>query len=92
MDIEIISQEPDYIRLKLIGESVTFGNILQEQLNEDKRVDGAGLLTPHPLKKEIIFQVYVNNGDSIQVFQENIEKLKNKMLDLKKQIEIISDK
>ena len=64
--------------LKISGEDHTLGNILQDMFLQDKRVKGAGFIVTHPLKKEVVMTVFLEEGerDPLLVVEEGIEKLK----------------
>ncbi|NIM46372.1 MAG: RNA polymerase [Nitrososphaeria archaeon] len=76
MELEVISAEKASIEYKIIGEDYTLGNVLQDILLRDERVEGAGIKVPHPLKKEVIMIVSLREGDPVEVVKENIGKLK----------------
>lgn len=88
MEVEILSQRDDKIKLRIKDEDYTLGNLLQKALLEDKRVEGAGFIAPHPLKKEIIMHIFLKKkGDPIQVIKESIERLKKDIGDIKEAIQ-----
>ncbi len=87
MKVEIVKVEKGRMRLKIEGETFTFGNILQKALLEDKRVLGAGFHQPHPFKKEIIFDVYFKDDvapdDYKAIVLESAEKMYKYITSLK---------
>jgi DNA-directed RNA polymerase subunit L len=88
VEVEIISQKDDRIKLRIKGEDYTLGNLLQKVLLEDEEVEGAGFLAPHPLKKEIIIQVFLKEkGDPIRVVKDGIERLKRDLNNIKETIQ-----
>ena len=88
MEIKILSKENDKMKIRIIGEGQTLGNILQKTLLEDERVEGAGVFIPHPLKKEMVLDVFLKTkGDPVQVVRENIERLKKDIDDIRKTIQ-----
>lgn len=88
MDVEIVYRGDKKIKLRIKGEDYTLGNLLQKALLEDERVEGAGFIIPHPLKKEIVMHVFMKNEDDdpIQVIKEGIERLKRDMENIKEAI------
>ncbi len=90
MEIETIKVEKGRIRLKIIGETFTFGNLLQKALIEDDRILGAGFHRPHPLKKEIIFDIYFKDDVDPQSYKEivieNVKKLHKYISELKEAV------
>ena len=89
MKIEIIESKEKYIKLRIEEEDHTLGNILQKALLEDDRILGAGFYIPHPLRKELIFEIFFNDSTSLdekkKIILEDIE-------DIKKYIERIKER
>ncbi len=76
MEVEVLSTEGGSMRFRVVGEGYTMGNLIQEMLLQDKRVKGAGFIVPHPLKKEIIVNVFLAEGNPHEVVKENAERFK----------------
>ncbi|HIQ13354.1 MAG TPA: hypothetical protein EYH44_03065 [Thermoprotei archaeon] len=87
MKVEILKVEKGRLRLKIEGETFTFGNILQKALLGDKRILGAGFHQPHPVRKEIIFDIYfkddVATDDYKKIVLESAENMIKYLNDLK---------
>ncbi len=79
MKVEIVKVEKGRMRLKIEGETFTFGNLLQKALLEDKRVLGAGFHQPHPFKKEIIFDVYFKDDVALDDYKAIVLESADKM-------------
>ncbi|WP_455364394.1 DNA-directed RNA polymerase subunit L [[Eubacterium] cellulosolvens] len=90
MKIKIIAEEGNELKIEIEGEGHTLGNLLQQELLEDKKVEIAGYDVPHPLINSAI--VYIRTlgrksprkslqealkrlQDKIDTFQENVEKI-----------------
>ncbi len=86
MEVEVLSLEDRSIRFKVVGEDYTMGNLIQEMLLKDKRVEGTGFVVPHPLKKEIVVNVFLAEGDPVDVIRENAERFKEYLGGLKRAI------
>jgi len=91
MKVEIVKVEKGRMRIRIEGETFTFGNILQKALLEDKRVLGAGFHQPHPFKKEIVFDVYFKDDVSPDEYKnivlESAEKMYKYISNLKSAFE-----
>ena len=81
MKVEILKIEKGRMRLKIEGETFTFGNILQKALLEDDRILGAGFHQPHPFKKEIIFDIYFKDDVAIENYKKIVLESTKKMYD-----------
>jgi DNA-directed RNA polymerase subunit L len=57
VDVEIIESNKKELRVKLIGESHTFCNVLRTLLNEDEHVEKAEYTIEHPYLSDPIFHV-----------------------------------
>ncbi len=75
----MVKVEKGRVRLKIVNETFTFGNLLQKALIDDERILGAGFHRPHPLRKEIIFDIYfrddVDPAEYKGIVLENVKKL-----------------
>jgi len=90
MDIEIIEVKENYLKMKILNEDYTLGNIIQKALLDDERIIGAGFYIPHPLKKELILEVFFKDEipmkewkniiiEDIKNIREYIAKIKEKL-------------
>lgn len=88
MDIKIEKKSDKRIRLIIKDQDYTLGNLIQEALLRDKRVEGAGFYISHPLLKELILEVRFKNKveDPISIIIEDIEKFKGELANIKKEI------
>jgi DNA-directed RNA polymerase subunit L len=57
MEVKVIQNTKNELRIEIVGEDHTFCNLLQKVLLEDKNVEIAGYDQPHPLIRSSI--VYV---------------------------------
>jgi len=90
MDIEIIEVKENYLKMKILEEDYTLGNVIQKALLDDERIIGAGFYIPHPLKQEMIFEVFFKDNipmkewkniiiEDIKNIREYIAKIKEKL-------------
>lgn len=90
MKIKIIAEEGNELKIEIEGEGHTLGNLLQQELLEDKKVEIAGYDVPHPLINSAIVYIRTRGRksprkslqealkrlqDKIDTFQENVEKI-----------------
>ena len=90
MKIKIIAEEGNELKIEIEGEGHSLGNLLQQELLEDKRVEIAGYDVPHPLINSAILYIRTLGRksprkslqealkrlqDKIDAFQENVEKI-----------------
>jgi DNA-directed RNA polymerase subunit L len=87
LEIEIISSEEKMLKFRVTDEDHTLGNLVQDVLLNDDRVKGAGFTRPHPLRKEIVFSVFLNNGDPLTVLRENVAEMKKFLGELTEAVE-----
>ena len=80
MKIDIIKIEKGRLRLKIEGETFTFGNLLQKALIDDKRILGAGFHQPHPFKKEIVFDIFFKEDVPVENYKDIIIECIEKMI------------
>jgi len=87
MNIEIIEVKDRYIKMRILGEDHTLGNIIQQALLDDDRILGAGFYIPHPLHKELIFEIFFNEkvkaDEKKKIILEDLEKMKNYIEEIK---------
>ncbi len=90
MEVQIVKIEKGRLRMKISGETFTFGNILQKALMDDDRILGAGFHQPHPFQKEIFFDVYfkeeVEESQYREIIIECVEKMLNYLSELRDSI------
>jgi len=90
MDIEVIECKDKYIKIRIKDEDHTLGNILQKALLDDERILGAGFYIPHPLHKELIFEVFFNETLPIEekkrIILEDVGVTKKYINDIKKKL------
>lgn len=90
MEVNIIKIEKGRLRLKISGETFTFGNVLQKALMDDDRIIGAGFHQPHPFQKEIIFDIFfkddVPETDYRDIILERVDNMVKYLSELKESI------
>lgn len=88
MKMRIIKEEGNELKLEIDGESHTLGNLLQQELLEDKKVEIAGYDVPHPLiNSAIIYIRTIGKKSPRKTLQEALERLETKFDDFQKKFE-----
>jgi len=93
MDIKIIEIKENYLKMKVLDEDYTLGNIIQKALLDDEKIIGAGFYIPHPLKREMIFEIFFKDDvpmkdwkniiiEDIKNIREYITKIKEKLVEI----------
>jgi DNA-directed RNA polymerase subunit L len=90
--MELIVKEKTENSLLLIFKGVDLGflYLLSRELLEDKNVANAWAKKPHLLIDEVEFYVATNEGDPLKIVEAKINKIQNKFLKLKKDVEKIA--
>ena len=88
MDIKIEKKSNKRIRLILKNQDYTLGNLIQEALLRDNRIEGAGFYISHPLIKELILEVRFKEKveNPIDIIIEDIEKFKEELSNIREEI------
>ncbi len=76
MEIVVLENEKNRLKLELKGEGHTFCNVLKKELWNDKNIDIAGYSIKHSLTAEPILTVEVGSGDSKKVILDAVARLK----------------
>ena len=95
LKIEIEKRSGKRIRLIIEGQDYTLGNLLQEALLRDDRVEGAGFYITHPLIKKMILEIRFKSevNDPLSIIIEDINKFKTDLLNIRELIlKIVGDK
>ncbi|MHA1239098.1 MAG: RpoL/Rpb11 RNA polymerase subunit family protein [Candidatus Odinarchaeia archaeon] len=80
MEIEVISQSKDEIKLKIVGEGHTLLNLLKSAIFEDESVSVAGYDKEHPMVEKAILHVKTNGDkDPVQIIRESAKKIIKKI-------------
>ena len=73
-------------------ENETIGNLLQTYIVNNKNVEYCGFVIEHPLKKNILLKIQLNNNNSIEntklIIEENIDYINNIINDMYNEIMI----
>lgn len=91
MEIYIEEKGRKRIRFVIKGGDYTLGNLIQEALLSDERVEGAGYHISHPLLKEMIFEIRFKKSvkDPFAIVKEDLEKFKKGIVNIKKKVEML---
>jgi DNA-directed RNA polymerase subunit L len=86
MEIKILEDKKELIRVKLVGESHSLGNLLREELFNDKKVVMAGYQKEHPLFDKSILVVKTKGEKAKDALKKAISRSEKRLKDLKKQV------
>jgi len=64
LELKVIEQTQNEVKLEIVGEGHTFCNALQDLLLKDEAVEFAGYSIPHPLINSAIFRVQTKEGQN----------------------------
>jgi len=91
MKVKIVKEEGNELRLEIEGEGHTIGNLLQQELLEDKKVEIAGYDVPHPLISSTVIYIRTTGRKSPRkTLQEALARLETKFDEFRKKFEELS--
>ena len=83
MEVNILEQGKDFIKVELVGEDHTLANLLKEELNNDSQVIVSGYKKDHPLIGNPILIVKTDGKkDPIKAITSCVARLKKKHIEL----------
>lgn len=83
MEVKILEQGKDFVKVELIGEDHTLANVLKDELNHDSHVTVSGYKIDHPLVGNPILVVKTDGKeDPIKAIIACIVRLKKKNSEL----------
>ena len=87
LKIEVIKEKDNELTLRIDGEGHTIGNLLQYELQKDKKVETAGYDVPHPLVDSLILHIRVKGKKPPrEVLYKTLKKIKIDTQQLQKEI------
>jgi len=89
MEIQVLEEEANKIKFKVIGETHTIGNLLKKELFKDKSVEFAGYVVEHPLIKEAIFTVKTTKKNPRKSINDAIDRIREQLDDFVSQVKKI---
>jgi len=90
MEVNILEQGKDFIKIELVGENHTLANALRDELNNDSHVTVSGYKRDHPLVGSPILVVKTDSKeDPMKSIEGCINRLKKKNSDLLLQVKKI---
>ncbi len=81
MEIEVVEQGKNHLRLKVKGENHTFCNALVKELWQDKDTEIAGYEIPHSLTEDPILTLHTKK-DPVKALNEAADRLKKQNKEL----------
>jgi len=86
MELNKIKEDSDMVEIELKGESVSFANLIKEELWNDNNVDEAAYIKEHPYMAQPKIYVKMKGKSSPRVALERaIKRLQIKLKDLEKE-------
>lgn len=76
MELKILKNEMNELKLEIVGETHTFCNLLQNLLLEDESVEMAGYTIPHPLTASPILYIRTKKEKPITALKRAVKKIK----------------
>lgn len=83
MDVVVLENEKNRLKLEIKGEGHTFCNVLKKELWNEKGIDIVGYSIKHSLTTEPILTVEVSKGDPKKVILGAVSRLKKINKELK---------
>jgi len=90
MEVKILEQAKDFIKVELVGEDHTLANVLRDELNNDSHVKVSGYKRDHPLVGSPVLIVKTDGKeDPRKAIDACVARLKKKNSELLAQIKNI---
>jgi len=86
MKIKVLEDKKNLIKVELVGESHSLGNLLREELFNDKKVVMAGYQKKHPLFDKAILVVKTKGERAKDALKKAITRTEKRLKMLKKLI------
>ena len=86
MKIEVSPRGKNVFRLKIYLEDFTLGNLIQEELINDERIEGVGIVETHPLNEFVSLQIYVKKGELKEIVLQDMESVLKKLKEIREKI------
>ncbi|MFH1247114.1 MAG: RpoL/Rpb11 RNA polymerase subunit family protein [Candidatus Micrarchaeota archaeon] len=85
MKVEFLKDEKDEVKVKLVGEEKSLGNLIVQKLVENKDVEFAGCDDDHPLLANPVITIKGKNAR--KSLATAVDEVKKELKDLEKQVE-----
>jgi len=84
MEIKVIEQTKNKLKIELVGKTYTLANALSKELWNDKNIVVAGYTLPHPQVSNVALIIETSKGDPKKALSGAISRLKkdNKALNI----------
>ena len=89
MEVNILEENKNFLKLEIKGEDHTLANYLRKELWQDKDVNVAGYNVEHPLVSSPVLIVETSRGDPKKALMNAIDRLKKKNIELLSKIKKI---
>ncbi len=84
MNVKIVEKTKDMVKLDISGEVHILGNLLREELFNDKNVTFAGYSKEHPELDNALFVVKVKSGDPLTAVKDAVKRINSNFKELRK--------
>lgn len=86
MEIKVIEQEKNKLKVEIIGETHTLCNVIRSELIENKSVEIAGYHLEHPMVNNPVLFVETEKEDPKKAVLNACSSLKKKTAELRKEL------
>ncbi len=87
MEVNVIKEDKNTLLAELKGETISFANLIKEELWNDKNVEEAAAIKEHPYMSEPKIFVKTREVKPQKALQESIKRLESKLKELKKEVD-----
>ena len=88
MEVRVLKQEKDSLLIELKGDTISFANLVSEELWEKKDVNEATSIKEHPYMAEPKVYVKIKDSSPKKVLLDAAKSLQNKVKELEKEFQI----
>jgi predicted helicase len=89
------NENPDFFYFLINNENETLGNLLSTYITYAKNVFYCGFVIEHPLKKNFLFKIKLNENNNLEnillVIEENIDYINDILNSIEKEVEMIKN-
>ncbi len=75
MEIKVLEEDKNKIKLEIEGETHTIANILTKYLLENPDIEISMYQVPHPLEERAIVYIVTKNKDPKKIIKETVDKI-----------------
>lgn len=87
MEIKVLEQEKNKLKIEIIGETHTLCNAIRNELWENKSVEIAGYHLEHPMVSSPVLVIETEKEDPKKILLSATSSFKKKISELRKQVD-----